>query len=170
MPRSLALSDALDAADDGACGVMSGSYTSRLRPCAVNGAAQPATTLGDPRSGMGDRSRVPLTGRRVYTAVSRGVIQVHRSFRTYPLTPETAELNGLSVEVRCPKCSPSRRLEIAAKGVLARHWTADWEAIFRAKVLVCSRCRTVADGLRITRQGRDHPETLLTIVWPPYHG
>ncbi len=100
----------------------------------------------------------------------RGVIRVARSFRTLPLTPETALANRLSVEVRCPKCSPPRRLEIAPKGVLARYWSQDWEAIFRAKVLVCSRCREVANGLRIRRVGRDHTETLLTIVWPEYHG
>ena len=74
------------------------------------------------------------------------------------------------MEVGCPKCSPPRKLQVEAKGVLARHWSEDWEAIFRSKVLVCSRCREVANGLRIRTLGRDHTETLLTIVWPEYHG
>ena len=101
--------------------------------------------------------------------MARGVIRVHRAYRTLPLTPETAFENRLIVEVRCAKCSPPRHLELQAKGVLAHYWSIDWEAIFRAKVLVCSRCREVANGLRIRRAGRDHTETLLTIVWPEYH-
>ena len=95
---------------------------------------------------------------------ARGVIQVKRTYRTLPLTPETALENRLTVEVRCAKCSPPRKLQVEAKGVLARHWSEAWEAIFRARVLVCRRFREVADGLRIRRVGRDHTETLLTIV------
>ncbi len=101
---------------------------------------------------------------------ARGVIQVKRTYRTVPFTPETAAENRLSVEVRCPRCSPPRRLEVKPTGVLARHWSEDWEAIFRAKVLVCRRCREGANGLRIRRVGRDHTDTLLTIVWLDYHG
>ena len=77
---------------------------------------------------------------------ARGVIQVKRTCRTLPLTPETALANRLSVEVRCARCSPPRCLEVKPTGVLARYWSTDWEAIFRAKVLVCRRCREVANG------------------------
>ena len=100
----------------------------------------------------------------------RGVVRTHRTRRDWPMTPESCRANNWRVEVRCEKCGPPKVLELDPAGRLKRFWTMDWEAIYKQARFRCKTCHRDANGLRVSRQTRDHTEVLFLLTHDNYHG